>query len=666
MPQTQKQSQSDNPYLNILQSGDPSAPPQSKATDGDNGNPYLEILRDPNAAHPLPEGVVKDSSGRYGSVAPPSTLSLYGDALFNPVGSGAHAQGVAGGAEQVAGRAMQTLLSPVLHPLATLKGVGGMVREAALGSPESPLYNPAALAVKPGPLEQRAEEFSDEWNKSPALALENAGGDAIGTVEGGRAAEGAFDASKPLLKKAGTVLENTAQGNLNRVFRPSTKEILRDENPGRGMLRSGIGPTLSKGNLATKLENASDAVGSRIGEAVERADHNANAPVIQSDTPQGPFASSQRLSPPIDPDIPRLTSFSTKEPIEAPIQSAIDRIEGPGGTTPRQPYDDLRQSMTRKAPGATAPIYGAEAPETVLPSDLWKTIRNIDENTRFHTDPEVESVNETRRSIRGGLRPILDATDPAIPGLSHTYSDLQAARTAVPRSSSPVLRPRGLFGQLTDATINSTPVNTTISSGIYRLGRGLRGLSGETGGYAIPGFSLKTSSKPLQLESAVPTNATDGEVYSEGGFPSRGSVTTPAPRPLFALPAEAGEGEVQPMIGIRNTPYPALAEDFARTRVVPTKTQVNRMGGSTLPSSQRGLALPEPRPLFALPSEAGEGEPLPMIGIRANRYPPLAEDFARERIVPTKFKGPPENPFGLPKGLLEKPKPSKPKKTANS
>jgi hypothetical protein len=129
-----------------------------------------------------------------------------------------------------------------------------------------------------------------------------------------------------------------------------------------------------------------------------------------------------------------------------------------------------------------------------------------------------------------------------------------------------------------------------------------------------------------------------GPDYTAGGFPARPSVITPQPPSLFGLPATAGEGDAQPMIGVRAPQQPGLAEDFARTRVVPSRAQLNRMGGTTLPPETQGLALPSGSRL-ALPSNAGAGEAQPMIGV-LNDYPQLATPFARERVPATLFAKP--------------------------
>lgn len=114
----------------------------------------------------------------------PSNAQLYGQALFNPVGSGAHSQGIIGGAEQVGGRAMQTMLAPVMHPLEAAKGIIQTVAHPDL-------YDPA------NPVNQRIMQGAEEYHQSPALTAENAAGDVLGTVEGGRMANAAMSGVKP-------------------------------------------------------------------------------------------------------------------------------------------------------------------------------------------------------------------------------------------------------------------------------------------------------------------------------------------------------------------------------------------------------------------------------------------------------------------------------------
>src|ERR1700674_406078 len=144
--------------------------------------------------------------------------------------------------------------------------------------------------------------------------------------------------------------------------------------------------------------------------------------------------------------------------------------------------------------------------EAIPPSELWKGIRNLDTNTRFNVNPEIENVNETRRDIRGNLRPFLEASDPTIAPLSRTYGDLRSAGTALERSQAPFNIPRGMSG-LIDATANSTPVNSTASYGLFKAGKGLQNLAtnapqwlgGKGGSPATTPFVQRPSPPPPRL-----------------------------------------------------------------------------------------------------------------------------------------------------------------------
>jgi hypothetical protein len=77
--------------------------------------------------------------------------------------------------------------------------------------------------------------------------------------------------------------------------------------------------------------------------------------------------------------------------------------------------------------------------------------------------------------------------------------------------------------------------------------------------------------KPLQLESNVPGNADYGPSPDQGGWPAQSPISTPPPALRNLLPSSSSvPGDAQPMIAIKApAPYPALAEDFARTRILP-------------------------------------------------------------------------------------------------
>jgi hypothetical protein len=119
---------------------------------------------------------------------------------------------------------------------------------------------------------------------------------------------------------------------------------------------------------------------------------------------------------------------------------------------PEQPsaFTDLRHST------ATAP-------------DVWNTIQNIDRNTRFNPDPEVEGVNEVRRDMRGGLRSNLEEAVPDLHDVSQRYSDLRTADDALSRTAgrgSPLKSFKDMF---------AFPAETAGGHALYKFGKAASG-----------------------------------------------------------------------------------------------------------------------------------------------------------------------------------------------
>lgn len=377
--------------------------------------------------------------------------------------------------------------------------------------------------------------------------------------------------------RLGEGMQSRGADLINSKFAPTMKEAIRDNNPGRGILQSGIGTTLNKASLANKVANATEAVGTRIGDAVTRADNNAlAAPILSKD-----------LAP----------------SIINPINAAVGKLEGPFGTASTAPYDAMRAKLGNTAPGATSPIYGPNAPAEIVPSDLWKHIQNLDQNTRFNTDPEVESVNETRRDIRQGLRPALEASDPTIKPLSGIYSDLLSANNAIDRAQGGFSVPKGL-SSLVDSTIKSTPIVTGGGSGLFKLGSGLKSIStnapewlgGKGGSPATIGFQPKgISNTPLLEFSSSPSSIPEpgGEDFTLGGIHNKPSIVTPYPGERLRLPATSGGSEAQPMIGVKLGNHPGVATDFGRERITPTQFQSPQpVSGKGFTASANGEVTP--------------------------------------------------------------------------
>jgi hypothetical protein len=363
----------------------------------------------------------------------------------------------------------------------------------------------------------------------PAKAIPNLVGQGVGGWAAGElGGAGTKAIVKPIAARVGPAMQTLAEENLNRRMAPSTNDTSYGQNPGRGVLASGIGPSTRQG-LLRKIGEAKESTGEMIGNAVRGADSNANAPLL----------SSKKLASSID----------------GPISGRIAEVTGPGRATasPEVPYQIFREGMQDAAPGATAPIYGPNAPENVLPSDLWKTTRNIDKNTRFNPDPEIESANEIKRNVRGGLRRQLETVDPNIKPLSQNYGDLSSSETAIERENSPMFRASGIRGILHD-TLDSYPVNTAVSSGIYKAGGMLKRIGGIPESPMGPNWTPRVEAVPHKLEANVPGNADFGDDFTQGRFTPRPVRTGQAPPSRLALPDETNAGEAQPMVGVLKHP----------------------------------------------------------------------------------------------------------------
>lgn len=93
------------------------------------------------------------------------------EALTNPVGSGGAQQGVIGGAQQIGGQAIKTAAQPFAHPIDTLSALGGAIMH--------PINT----------VEGMEQNFRNDMQQGGVpLAVENAAGQLIGGVEGGRIA----------------------------------------------------------------------------------------------------------------------------------------------------------------------------------------------------------------------------------------------------------------------------------------------------------------------------------------------------------------------------------------------------------------------------------------------------------------------------------------------
>lgn len=293
--------------------------------------------------------------------------------------------------------------------------------------------------------------------------------------------------------------------------------------------------------------------------------------------------------------------------VYSPASSAREVLNGPFGPG--------SEALDRRMEG-----FNGKIQTEMDPRQVFNLKRGVAKNISW-SDPTAIGVKQVGQQITGGLSGVLSNHVPELEPLNSQYQNLTSLenvagdRAATGQRSLTSMAAKAGFGLGSAAigyshspvagaalglgalALDSIPVKTSLASAMYYGGKGAVALGNGIKGLYAPNPATVPATfafdrKPLQLESSVPANAGFGAEPDSGSFPSRSPFTPPAPRSPLALPASTSAGVTQPMIGVK-APAP---------------------------------------------------------------YPQLAADFARNRTVPTKFNGPPSNPFGIPKGYLNPPK----------
>lgn len=341
----------------------------------------------------------------------------------------------------------ETLAGPLIHPLDTIKGIGstigGMVTHPDQYDPENPINKMVGSIV---------QDFQDN---GAASAIPHLAGQIGGGAIGGEVAGPVLGAAAKPLRTLGAATERGGLGVINHALEVTPKMMKYGQDPARGLVDEGLTPSMSRFSMGNKVDAALPQAGQRISTAVHGSPLTA---------PYGDVASS----------------------IEGPIHGAADTASGFGGGKSLEPLADLWTSTERTAPGASQPIYGGNVPHGtgVRAPDLWRSIQNLDRNTRFNPDPEVEGVNEVRRDIRGGLRNNLEDAVPGLKPLSQRYGDLATADEALSRTAgrgTPLKSFKDFF---------TFPAETAAGTAMVRGGRMLQNQIPGAAAKAIPGSLL--------------------------------------------------------------------------------------------------------------------------------------------------------------------------------
>jgi hypothetical protein len=131
-----------------------------------------------------------------------------------------------------------------------------------------------------------------------------------------------------------------------------------------------------------------------------------------------------------------------------------------------QPQGVLRRAMDFPESDEPSPLSDLRHPHATAP-DVWRTIQNIDKNTRFNPDPEVEGVNELRRHMRGGLRGNLEDAVPGLKPLSQRYGDLKIVEEVLDRSMHGGTSLRKMV------SVPTFPIESTVGHAMYETGKAM-------------------------------------------------------------------------------------------------------------------------------------------------------------------------------------------------
>lgn len=482
-------------------------------------------------------------------------------------------------AHNIGGRAAKTFVAPLVHPINTLKGIYDSAAETG----------PFAAQLEPngGPLLNRAKEFGQEYQQDKPLAFENAAGDVLGNVAQG----GVLRAGGALAGYLAPKAQDAGIGIMNKsVLGVRKADIKRGANPGEGYFQAGLGPSLSMRSIADKAGNALDSTGEEIGSAI---DNGTGSGVL-------------------------IPGSDVANAVYSPANAARSTLNGPFGSGSSALDDRMASFDGRIQPQMT-------------PKQVFNLKQGVAKNVSW-SDPTAVGIKQVGQQITGGLSGVLTNHVPELGPLDSRYQNLTslenlasdraltgqksltgmgikagigAAGSALGLST---LGPKGAALGLGAMALDSIPVKTSLASALYyggkgvtAMGDGIRGLFSSSPAAEAPSpyVTFGNMPKPLALPAETIGNPS-GEDFSMGSFPARNPIIPPSPRSYAALPPTTSAGEAQPMIGIKAPSYPPLAEDFARTRVAPTKfssppepRSVNPRGLLNAPVAKRTVRTPK-------------------------------------------------------------------------
>jgi len=266
---------------------------------------------------------------------------------------------------------------------------------------------------------------------------------------------------EPAIESTGAKIGKTIEASPNRIaLRDIKQSIEQPLNESRAVIRGPGGGGRSTApldslqeSMTNKAPNAESPVyGPNAGtpytaEEAMRVISQAKHPLLEAPKQEIPLASTRGRNPQMSP-MAFDAGVNPEEPYTPRTGEVMPPISRYPVSNPHYLSGSEHPEMSGRVPVSKGVLLRSpEYPESTQPSgladlrhpeatapDLWHTIRNVDKNTRFNPDPEVEGANEVRRSMRGGMSENLKQAVPEVKPLMQRYADLKEADTGLSKT----------------------------------------------------------------------------------------------------------------------------------------------------------------------------------------------------------------------------------------
>ena len=315
---------------------------------------------------------------------PDAAKASYWDALTNPVGSGGQQQGLLGGALQVGGQAIKSLVQPVAHPIDTLTGLYNTVRH--------PIDTANAIG----------QQVKNDYQQGGVpLAAENLAGQAIGAYEGGRiaapVAKAAMNAAPAAVGRT-VLLGDTPEVAYERAMKPSPAIDAGDR---AAMVQTGLQNAIPVSKAgAQKLSDLIDDLNSKIKDTIAQDPNrpiDPNAVAQRLDQTKARFANQVVAQPDLNAIDAQGAQFLRERGAPVDVQG---NITGPAPSMPAAQAQAMKQGTYQVLGGK----YGEQGSAVV---EAQKGLaRGLKEEiaTQF---PEIGNLNAAESRLLD-LQPVLE------------------------------------------------------------------------------------------------------------------------------------------------------------------------------------------------------------------------------------------------------------------